>query len=266
MIDILDAKTIMDAVPDEVVGEIGPMYGANWRYWPRRNEHIRKEAVVREIKDMPSDFVQQMTSAYESLDDDFDKTKYSLDDWIKAHYYSHVDQLGELLYNLKHDPYGSRHLVTAYDPDMNPLPGFTPDENVIAEKGALMPCHYAFQVFVNPPEVEGGKPLISLMFNMRSWDVYLGGPFNIAGYGLILKMLAHCLDYECFELICVSGDTHTYFNQQEQITTQLSREPRALPKLRINPEKKDFFALTKEDFSLEGYDPHPAIPSPKPAV
>ena len=266
VIDILDAKTIMDAVPDEVVGEIGPMYGASWRYWPRRNEHIRKEAVVREIKDMPSDFVQQMTSAYESLDDDFDKTKYSLDDWIKAHYYSHVDQLGELLYNLKHDPYGSRHLVTAYDPDMNPLPGFTPDENVIAEKGALMPCHYAFQVFVNPPEVEGGKPLISLMFNMRSWDVYLGGPFNIAGYGLILKMLAHCLDYECFELICVSGDTHTYFNQQEQIATQLSREPRALPKLRINPEKKDFFAITKEDFSLEGYDPHPAIPSPKPAV
>jgi thymidylate synthase len=59
---------------------------------------------------------------------------------------------------------------------------------------------------------------------------------------------------------------HTYFNQQEQIDTQLSREPRALPKLRINPEKKDFFALTKEDFSLEGYDPHPAIPSPKPAV
>ena len=104
------------------------------------------------------------------------------------------------------------------------------------------------------------------MFNMRSWDVYLGGPFNIAGYGLILKMLAHCLDYECHELICVSGDTHTYFNQQEQIATQLSREPRALPKLRLNPLKKDFFSFTKEDFTLEGYDPHPVIPSPKPAV
>lgn len=256
----VDVKAIMDSVPDEIIGEIGPMYGANWRWWPRRSQHVRKEAVIREVKDMPSDFVTTMTAAYEAIDDaEFDKSKFSLDDFIKAHYYSHVDQLGELIYNLKNDPYGSRHLITAYDPDMNPLPGFTPDENVIAEKGALMPCHYAWQVFVKPALSGHIKPRISLMFQMRSWDVFLGGPFNIAGYGLILKMLAHCLDYDCDELICVAGDAHIYYNQFDAVETQIGREPRSLPKLFLNPEKKDFFSFTKEDFRLEGYEPHPAI-------
>lgn len=264
IISLTDVRTILDSVPDELMDEIGPMYGCMWRYWPRHNDTIRKEETVRTIDQMPSDFVARMREAYKSMEEEMkemgeDKLSFSEEEFVVKHYYSSIDQLGELINNLKTDPYGSRHLVTAYNPSLNPLPGFSPDENVVAGKGSLMPCHYAFQVFVTPPDEEGGKPKISLMFHMRSWDVFLGGPYNLGGYGVILKMLAHCLDFEPDELLVSAGDAHIYLNQLEAVETQLSREIRPMPKLHITAEHKDFFAFKMSDFVLEGYNPHPAI-------
>ena len=92
-----------------------------------------------------------------------------------------------------------------------------------------------------------------------SSDLFLGVPFNLASYSLLLMMVAQCVDMEPYEFIWSSGDTHLYSNQVEQAKLQMTREPRPLPRMIINPDKKDLFSFTIDDFTLEGYDPHPAI-------
>lgn len=153
-------------IDPKLIGEIGPMYGHLWRHWPISNHEIHKPTMHRTVEDVPSDFKARLIDAYESVPEE-EKTNMSLNDWILIHYYSAVDQLNELVLNLKKDPYGSRHLVTAFNPEYTPVPGYTPDENVLMNKGCLMPCHFAFQCFVNPPKEEGGKKRLSLKFHIR---------------------------------------------------------------------------------------------------
>lgn len=150
-----------------------------------------------------------------------------------------VDQIANLIKSLEQNPNSRRHLVSAWN---------------VAEIGemALPPCHYAFQCYV-----ANGK--LSLMVQQRSADVFLGIPFNIASYALLTMMLAKVCGYEPGELIWTGGDCHLYLNHVEQAKLQLSREPRSLPTMRINPEASDIFAFKYEDFTLEGYDPHPHI-------
>lgn len=150
-----------------------------------------------------------------------------------------IDQLAELVGELKSAPDSRRHLVIAWNPAENHMM-------------ALPPCHYAFQCYV-----ANGK--LSLMVQQRSADVFLGVPFNVASYALLTMMLAKVCGYEPGDLIWTGGDCHLYLNHVEQAKLQLSREPRSLPTMRINPEASDIFAFKYEDFTLEGYDPHPHI-------
>ena len=141
---------------------------------------------------------------------------------------------------IKHDPDSRRMLVTAWNP-------------AEVEDMALPPCHCLFQFYV-----ADGR--LSLQLYQRSADSFLGVPFNIASYALLLQMIAQVTGLEAGEFIHTTGDTHLYLNHLEQAKLQLTREPRLLPKMKINPDVKDIFDFKYEDFELIGYDPLPHIP------
>jgi thymidylate synthase len=153
-----------------------------------------------------------------------------------------IDQLTALVESLKTNPDSRRHIVSAWN---------------VAEvkKMALPPCHALFQFYV-----AGGK--LSCQLYQRSADVFLGVPFNIASYALLTMMLAQVCGYLPGEFIHTFGDAHIYHNHFEQVALQLSREPRPLPMMQINPDKKDLFSFEYEDFTLEGYGPYPGIKAP----
>ncbi|MDD7303881.1 MAG: thymidylate synthase [Bacteroidaceae bacterium] len=175
---------------DPVTGDLGHIYGYQWRSWP-----------------------------------DYDG--------------GHIDQIKEVVETLKHNPDSRRIIVSAW--------------NVADIKNMnLPPCHAFFQFYVS-----GGK--LSLQLYQRSADVFLGVPFNIASYALLCMMMAQVCGLEPGEFIHTTGDTHIYNNHLEQVRMQLTRVPRPLPKMHINPDVKDIFGFKYEDFRLEGYDPWPAI-------
>ena len=152
-----------------------------------------------------------------------------------------VDQITQLIENLKNDPFSRRHLVVAYNPAQ-------------VEDMALPPCHAFFQFYVS-----ADRKKLSCQLYQRSADLFLGVPFNIASYSLLLAMVAQVCGYEPYEFVHTFGDTHIYLDHIEQIKEQLTREPRALPKLWLNPEVKDIFAFTMDDIKVLDYDPWPPI-------
>jgi len=143
-------------------------------------------------------------------------------------------------------------LVSAWNPSVLPDTSKTFSDNVANGKAALPPCHAFFQFYV-----ADGK--LSCQLYQRSADIFLGVPFNIASYALFTMMMAQVCGYEAGEFIHTFGDAHIYSNHKQQIDLQLSREPKSLPKLQINPEVKDIFSFTFDDFKLIDYDPHPHI-------
>jgi thymidylate synthase len=152
---------------------------------------------------------------------------------------SHIDQISQIVQQIKNNPDSRRIIVSAWNvADVN--------------KMALPPCHCLFQFYV-----ADGK--LSCQLYQRSADIFLGVPFNIASYALLTLMLAQVCDLEPGDFIHTLGDAHIYNNHLEQANLQLSREPRTLPTMRINPEVKDIFSFTFEDFTLENYDPMPHI-------
>lgn len=162
-----------------------------------------------------------------------------------------IDQMTLLVEGLKNNPDSRRHLVCAWNPGE-------------VDRMALPPCHALFQFYVAPPTPGDSdqRPRLSCQLYQRSADIFLGVPFNIASYALLTLMIAQVCGYRPGEFIHTLGDAHLYSNHLEQARLQLSRAPRQLPVMRINPEVKDLFAFRFEDFSLEGYDPHPHIPAP----
>ncbi|MBN8190660.1 thymidylate synthase [Bacillus sp. NTK074B] len=171
-------------------GELGPVYGHQWRSWSGGNGET-------------------------------------------------IDQISNLIDTIKHNPDSRRMIVSAWNvADVNHM--------------ALPPCHCLFQFYVSD-----GK--LSCQLYQRSADVFLGVPFNIASYALLTMMVAQACDLEAGEFVHTFGDVHIYQNHLDQVKLQLSREPKALPALTINPEVKDIFGFSFEDFKLEGYDPHPHI-------
>lgn len=153
-----------------------------------------------------------------------------------------IDQIKEAVHTLKTNPDSRRIIVSAWN--VADLP-----------KMALMPCHAFFQFYV-----ADGK--LSCQLYQRSADVFLGVPFNIASYALLTMMMAQVCDLGLGDFVWTGGDTHLYSNHMEQVDLQLTRTPRALPTMKINPNVKDILDFNYEDFTLEGYDPYPGIKAP----
>ncbi|XWW44335.1 thymidylate synthase [Fibrella sp. USSR17] len=162
-----------------------------------------------------------------------------------------IDQLSDVLRQLKNSPDSRRMIVTAWNP--SDIPNM-----------ALPACHALFQFYVAPPDVEKGetRSKLSCQLYQRSADVFLGVPFNIASYALLTMMVAQECGYDAHEFIWTGGDTHLYSNHLEQVETQLSRSFRPLPTMRLNPAVTSIFDFTYGDFTLENYDPWPAIKAP----
>ena len=184
-------------------GELGPVYGAQWRNW--NNEGI--------------------------------------------------DQITNAINELKKNPNNRRIIVSAWNPSVMPDTKKSFSENVANGKAALPPCHSLFQFYVSE-----GK--LSCQLYQRSADVFLGVPFNIASYALLTMMVAQVCDLKVGDFVHTFGDVHIYNNHVDQVNEQLAREPKKLPTMKLNPETKDIFAFKYEDFTLEGYDPDPAIKAP----
>lgn len=163
-----------------------------------------------------------------------------------------IDQITELINELKTNPNSRRMLVSAWNPSVLPDTKKSFEENVANNKAALPPCHAFFQFYVSD-----GK--LSCQLYQRSADIFLGVPFNIASYALLTLMIAQVCELKPGEFIHTFGDAHIYNNHFEQLELQLSRDPKSLPKMILNPEIKNIFDFDFEDFTLEGYDPHPLI-------
>ena len=153
-----------------------------------------------------------------------------------------IDQLKEVIETLKKSPDSRRIIVSAWN------------VGELSEM-ALMPCHALFQFYVADNK-------LSCQLYQRSADVFLGVPFNIASYALLTMMIAQVCDLDLGDFIWTGGDTHIYSNHYEQVQTQLAREPKALPVMKINPDVKDIFSFKYEDFELLNYEPHPGIKAP----
>jgi thymidylate synthase len=187
-------------------GELGPVYGAQWRNWLAADGR-------------------------------------------------RIDQVSQLLEDLRHRPDSRRHIISAWNPALLPDESRSPQDNAAEGLQALPPCHTMFQF-----HVADGK--LSCQLYQRSADVFLGVPFNIASYSLLTMMIAHVVGLEPGDFIHTFGDVHIYLNHLEQVELQLSREPFPLPEMKINPERRDLFGFCYEDFELAGYRFHPAIRAP----
>jgi thymidylate synthase len=153
-----------------------------------------------------------------------------------------IDQIAQLIEGLQRNPDSRRHVVSAWNP-------------AEVDGMALPPCHVLFQFYV-------ADGTLSCQLYQRSADIFLGVPFNIASYALLTLMVAQVCGYKAGDFIWTGGDCHLYLNHRDQAREQLARTPRALPKMRLNPQVTDIFDFRFEDFTLEGYDPHPHIKAP----
>jgi thymidylate synthase len=151
----------------------------------------------------------------------------------------HIDQITNLIAMIKKSPDSRRLIVSAWNP-------------AEVDNMALPPCHCLFQFYV-----VNGK--LSCQLYQRSADIFLGVPFNIASYALLTMMIAQVCDLEAGDFVHTFGDVHIYNNHFEQVKEQLGRRPKPFPTMKLNPAVKDIFGFKYEDFTLEGYDPHPAI-------
>jgi len=155
---------------------------------------------------------------------------------------THIDQIGQMLDQIRKNPDSRRMIVSAWN--VSDLP-----------KMALLPCHAFFQFYV-------ANEKLSCQLYQRSADLFLGVPFNIASYALLTLMVAQVCELKPGDFVHTFGDTHLYSNHLDQAREQLSREPRPLPAMKLNPAVKDLFQFKYEDFTLENYEPHPAIKAP----
>lgn len=205
-------------------GELGPVYGAQWRNWQAVREQIDPEN--------PQDY-----------------------------YVEPIDQIAELLHNLKNNPFSRRHIVSAWNPAVLPVEGRKHEDNVRLGRQALPPCHTLFQFHVRRDSERGY--VLSCQLYQRSADVFLGVPFNIASYALLTHLIAKHLNYEVGDFVWTGGDCHLYSSHTEQVAELLTRSPLPLPTLKLDyPADKPLHELEISDIVLDGYESHPAIKAP----
>ncbi|WP_397471819.1 thymidylate synthase [Rheinheimera sp.] len=187
-------------------GELGPVYGAQWRSWQAADGRV-------------------------------------------------IDQISQLISDIKRTPDSRRLIVSAWNPALLPDTSVSPKENAAQGKQALPPCHTLFQFYVND-----GK--LSCQLYQRSADIFLGVPFNIASYALLTLMVAQVCKLEPGDFVHTFGDAHLYLNHLEQVNTQLAREPFPMPQMQLNPAVDNIFDFTFDDFTLLNYQSHPHIKAP----
>ncbi len=163
-----------------------------------------------------------------------------------------IDQIKQMIETIKVNPDSRRIIISAWNPSVMPNTSVSFSENVANNKAALPPCHTFFQCYISD-----GK--LSIQLYQRSADVFLGVPFNIASYALLAIMLSQVTGYEPGEFIHTFGDAHIYTNHKNQIKKQLSRSPRKLPKVKLNPKIKNLLDFTYDDIEITDYDPYPLI-------
>ncbi len=163
-----------------------------------------------------------------------------------------IDQISDVIEQIKTNPDSRRLLVSAWNPSVMPKSGNTFAENVAEGRAALPPCHAWFQFYV-------ANNKLSLQMYQRSADIFLGVPFNIASYSLLLIMIAQVTGLEPGEFVHTFGDAHIYLNHMDQVNLQLSREPKKLPVMKTNPAVKNIFDFKYDDFEIVDYDPYPTI-------
>jgi thymidylate synthase len=166
-----------------------------------------------------------------------------------------INQIDYVVDCLKNNPNSRRILFHAWNVEYLPDEKISPQENVAAGRMALPPCHLLYQFYV-------ANNKLSAQLYIRSSDSLLGLPYNTASLALLTHMLAQQCDLDLGEIIVTTGDSHIYSNHMEQVTTQLTREPRKLPTLKIKRKPASIYDYTFEDFEIEGYDPHAHIPAP----
>jgi len=187
-------------------GNLGPVYGKQWRFWPGENGEL-------------------------------------------------IDQIKKLENDLRTNPFSRRHIVSSWNVADLPDESISPQENALNDKMALPPCHTLFQFYRT-------KNKLHLHLYMRSNDVFLGHPFNIAQYSVFLMMMANVLGVEAGDFIWSAGDAHIYLNHLDQVKELLTREERPLPSLTFKRRPESILDYKYDDFILTGYDPHPAIKAP----
>lgn len=245
------------------IGTVGPMYGATWRRFPR----VRLDPPwwLESYADVPSDFRESIKEDFlrevalsngTVVNDQATWERYAFTRYNASGY----DQLAMVMKSLKVRPYSSRHRVTALHPDLVGSEGSSPQMNALNDYGALAPCHSGFQFMVT--DNDQGEKVLNCMMYMSSSDVPVGRPVNIAQYSILTMLVAHCLDYKPGLFTIVSCDTHIYADQMALVPTQLEREPKPLPRLVINPDQKDLFAMTPADIQIVDYEHHDRVDYP----
>lgn len=216
-----------------------------WNEWPYQS-YLKQSGLEDAYPKYSEAWKSRMAEFVETIktDDDFAKRWGELGPVYGRQWrdFEGIDQMKEVINSLKNNPDSRRHIISAWNPK---------DIPVMAKSG-LPPCHTLFQFYV-----ADGK--LSCQLYQRSADVFLGVPFNIASYALLTLMVAQVVGLQPGDFVHTLGDAHLYQNHLEQANMQLAREPRPLPTMILNPEVTDLFDFRFEDFTLEGYDPHPSI-------
>lgn len=218
-----------------------------WNEWPFQN-YLEKSNLTEKYPKYTPEWDDQLKLFVENIKNDPNFAKTWWDLWPVYWYQwrnfngEWIDQIKKVIDTCKNNPNSRRNLVVAYNPAQ-------------ADSMALPPCHSLFQFYI-------ANNKLSCQLYQRSVDSFLGLPFNIASYALLVHMIAQVCDLEVGDFVHTSGDLHIYHNHFDQVREQLSRTPKPLPTLKLNPDVRDIFAFKYEDFEIVGYDPDPMIKAP----